>query len=198
VYTAYLYSIAVRQTDLVKTYSDAANVSAQAALRGVAVAESSIAVSKSIAKNQEEFSKIETRAYLSVGTVEEFNFTVGKHMKAKIDLMNVGKTPAYDFRSVSTIKTGTGVYRDEINSLVVPHEHGRVIGSGQVAFIEADGAIFRQQDSVAIYTGNYVLFVYGKVLYVDKFGDNHQTRYCIFFRIRDKSFMAYENWNDAN
>ena len=166
-----------------------------------AIADSSIALSKTIAATQERFAKVEVRSYVSFDGVDNHSFVVGKQMKAIVKLLNSGKTPAYNVVSRSEIKTGTGVYPHERDSLMVPREGlpgGVVLGAGQSYGVEASGKVFRPIDSIGVFSGKYLLFVHGRITYKDKFGSPHFTNYCVFYRLRDKSFINYKQWNDAD
>ena len=199
IYTYKLAQSASTQAEASKTSADAARISAEAALRGVAATEDANELSKQIAEGQERFAKIEVRAYVTVGGVQSYRTDIGHQVKVTTEIENAGKTPAYNVRSRSGIKIGTSIYESEIKYLPpVPTASGSILGAGQKITIEASGDDFRKVDSINVATGKYTLFVVGTITYKDKFGDVHHTRYCKFFRPRDKQFLDYEKWNDAN
>lgn len=179
VYTAYLYTVAVTQTGIVKTYSDAAEVSAQAALRGVAVAESSIAVSKSIAENQKQFAKIETRAYV----VFEDAFlcdtpkvgTLGPHDYLRYK--NVGKTPAYKVKAACIYDVDHSYLMNRFKEFDEPFKYmaSRTLGAEESSDVKWDFQFrqFTKEDSIGIFVSHKVMIWNFKVAYIDVFGDKH-------------------------
>ena len=168
------------------------------------MAENSINISRKVANAQEEFAKIETRAYINIKQMTKFQNKVGEPIIYDIDFINTGKTPAYKVRAASQWKTGTGVYPQEIKIIEYQVSEGieATIGGGQIqSFTFGDGEvphIFKQQDSISVFSGKYKLFVAGKIIYEDKFNSEHFTRFAFLYDYKNHAFISYKHFNDAN
>jgi hypothetical protein len=184
---------------LAKKSSDSAY---SATKHSLAISESTLAVVKNSAANTEKFSKIEVRTYLNYVGEENHSFIPGHPIKIRLNFLNSGKTPAYDIRSRSFIKTGTGIFPQEIQFLKMSNikaseNKGIVVGAGQDYFLEAT-ADWILPDSNYIYKSRYTLYVYGEILYKDKFRENHYTHFGLAYRTSINQFMFEQNFFDAD
>jgi hypothetical protein len=183
--------------DQIKRQADAADSLSVLTKHSVAVAESSIAISREtayrsnalserIATTQNQFAKIDVRAYVVFNDTFAFSRpTVNKVIKHKMWYTNVGKTPAH---GITAITFGVVDYQQDYQRMfetkfrkvtdaslkMVP---GKILGAGQSSGTWWGGNpwIFTPEDSVAIFEGGKVFIVFFKLTYFDIFGDRHFT-----------------------
>jgi hypothetical protein len=169
--------------------------------RSIAIAESSVATAKGASRTQERYAKIETRAYLCIDEVFDFAIRPGSQPAMKITILNIGKTPAYDCKFTFASKTGTGVYKTDIDKMLLDKVKGSgIIGAGQKFTISpgVNADTYSTNDSTVVFTGKYNLYIFGEFHYRDKFNEPHFTRFCLGYDPRTKGFYQYERYNEAD
>ena len=185
--------------ELAKRTADSSDINNK---RLIALNENSLDLVKNNATTTEKFAKIEVRPYLNYSGEENHSFIPGLPIKIRLNFLNNGKTPAYDIRSRTVIKIGTGISPKEIKLLEMSNikasdNKGIVVGAGQSYFIEATGS-WILPDSNYIYKSSYTLYVYGETLYRDKFRENHYTHFSLFYRPNGNIFLHYPGFFDAD
>ncbi|KAB2922143.1 MAG: hypothetical protein F9K22_12390 [Bacteroidetes bacterium] len=168
--------------------------------RSIAIAESALSISKQSVAAQEKMSKIGMRGYISTYEVLDFRFSVGEQPKVLIQIKNDGKTPAHNIVSSSIVKTGSGVYQEEIDKIKKTYTaHGITLGAGNSHSILAVNEYdWRAIDSLNVSNGRLQIYVYGKIWYRDVFGENHITTYALGFDVVKQSFFSYPYFNSSN
>ena len=200
-YTAWLYTVAVKQTDIVKTYSDAAKISAEAALKGATAAENANTLSKQMADRQERFAKIEVRPYVNIKLVNAPDLKIGDTIAIDMQWINSGRTPAYLVGVRDLLKIGTGIYQNEIKQLEKERAKEldrKTIGSNLTFTRTITMVVWTRQDSILVYSKKRSLFIAGTVFYTDKFSDVHSTSWSFRYSTAERVWRSYPLYNDAN
>ena len=166
-YTALLYTLTVRQASESSVYAD-----------------SSFALSKRVADTQEQFAKIETRAYLVVQEVNSERPVVGQPVLIHFFCSNVGKTPAYNTTLIDSVKLSRDITSDEFSNVdkVQPDSGGTVVGGGDIRFGgDVRWRVFTKRDSINLFHRGFKLYLYGNIVYKDKFGESHFTHFAFSY-----------------
>ena len=171
------------------------------AKKSLEISDSSIMISKRIALTQENFAKIETRAYLVLDSVRIKPFEANKKFVIYYYIANVGKTPANSLRyKLGTKYGGIGVYQrdfDNIKKEVFSESAHPNIGATRNLriFAQVDRQISHANMS-KILRGESKFFVFGIFSYNDVFDETHSLRFCLEFDSTVRGFIFYPNFND--
>lgn len=146
---------------------------------------------------------LENRAYLVIDNVSIKQFKVGEIILVQITIKNVGKTPAYKITEFTGANYGSmnkKIFYEGINRV-----HSKdlfILGAGQemihTATSEFSTGILYNNDFNQISNGTIGWYLYGEILYRDKFDENHFTRYCLKYDTKSKVFVIYDDYYDAD
>lgn len=164
IFTYRLYSIAVDQ-------ADSAKISAEAALKAANAADSSVVVSK-------QSMRISNRAYLFA---ESLKAKINHDHTVTIDysVKNYGNSPARKTKvtiGCSVLKTFTDTlayHASDTAEISFPIPPGKTVPYTKTVTSKISEANMKlyNMDSVHVY-------VYGEIIYIDMFGDNHHSPFC--------------------
>ncbi len=147
-------------------------------------------------------SKAESRAYVLIKQCSSFSVKMGEPIVYTIDFLNIGKSTAYNIQTAAEWTIGNGISPDDVKKLrPVRSSPNRVnIKPGQIQTVrfgtEADSQLFSNSDSLSVFGKEKNLYLFGKLIYYDRFGDYHYTRFAFRYNADDQSFLAYERYND--
>ena len=143
--------------------------------KAIEIADSSMKVSSKIAEMQEEFSKMELRAYMSLRDTIEIKFHPNERFEYKIKISNEGKTPAINVSHFSAIAIGDKISQSDYNNMATgKHKQLSNIGINEFRRINTvNDFIIPENMYNMIIQRKINLFIIGHVRYDDVFGDTH-------------------------
>src|SRR3990172_3231549 len=118
-----------------------------------------------------QYSKADLRAYLAINDLQMYPLKVGEMIRVDLIMKNVGKTPARQIVHNYTVKIGTGIYPQEIDSLLAKQipRFESVIGQGMTDNYIIEFRPFTETDQREVFVlGTKRLYCFGIFIYVDK------------------------------
>jgi hypothetical protein len=167
-------------------------------------ADIAIALSDSIAKNQNKFSRLDSRAWVAFEKVDTIRVRTGEDIKAQISLTNSGHTPAnhakylikiYLTKNITTHKIDS-IFKNISNEINLSKDEGTLFPGGKTIMPCKCGlpTPLTENQRLGIMSGEYVIYILGQFIYKDVFGGNGTTKFCIK-HIPPNLFMIVTKYN---
>jgi len=206
-------SIQIGKTNKSLDYADSTNVHTRESIelakrtadssdrnnkRLIALNENSIALVKKNLMNTEMFSRADIRAYIAIDTLDVAQFEVAKGIKIRVDIKNVGKTPASQIGAKINQKfAGTGIYEADFKGLKSFNNTISSLASGLTNDIWSGGSLFlTREDSIKIQNGEKKWHVFGIITYRDIFGNSDTTRFGVEYDHTARQFFYCGAFNE--
>ena len=145
--------------------------------------------------------KVELRAYLAVSNSKMNRYKVGDLVEFVINIINVGKTPAYKiYHSSLTYLTNNKDLGAKPFFDTAIYKNGSVdLGAGlHIGSVEYTTYKLSAQDSIDIHNGKTFFVSIGIYYYKDIFGDIHWARYSRYYAPETGTFNACQGYNDTD
>ncbi|MGJ0534149.1 hypothetical protein [Methylocystis sp.] len=184
---------------------------------GKAARASAAAATEAVRSNEiaQDIGNTQLRAYISIESACVNNFVQGQNPISDCKIKNFGQTPAYKY---SAVMSGIFVleryaqhvidyYINMIERIVtVGHENNYILGPGGEMFTRVkDVCLISEAEWGGLDTGEFNIYVFGRVQYVDAFNKN---RFMTYFMHGDRrhthsnepicQMHLYERGNNAN
>src|ERR1035438_24270 len=150
-----------------------------------------------------EASRTDQRAW--VGVIEVASppeLRQGTVLNSTVTISNQGKTPAYNViqrAGFRIIKNGDQFDPEREVAASSPQTQGIIMPSGKRELSICTLGAIGSQRADELNSGEYRLFLFGKITYDDAFGRHHQTRFCMVMEIPSPhSFSPYDDYDYAN
>lgn len=169
--------------------------------KAIEIADSSMRISKRIIELQDEYSKKELRAYVSIEQNTTLNnFAKNQVFSYRIWIKNRGKTPAMNVSHHSTTIRKKKITKVDYSNLAqMKHNQMPNIGTNEsrTATSKTHYA-FSEYYYNKIIQKEFKLHVVGHIRYYDVFGEMHSAQYCFLFDPENSTFYVtpYGNYQD--
>jgi len=187
----------------------AANRLAQAAdaanIQNVRAMEQNLAQARTALDAQIESSRLDQRAWVGIKSILSAPLEVDKPIQIGVEITNVGKTPAFEFRPVLSWRIGNRV---DINTYAVSKERRDLItAAGEPPVVLFPSQVFSttivpgkpNEDFIKqLESGTRMIYVFGELKYVDSFHRPHTTRFCSYYAASSGHFNLCDRYNYAN
>jgi hypothetical protein len=174
----------------------ASDSSTKEALR---ISDSSLAIAKKslglTSRNIEiirDNARTELRAYINFDSAYFYDLRNQQELIINMRITNVGKTPAYNVRSLMNVKIGgkPEIHESDFSSLRDTVSPTNIGGNNGYMIFSGKANIFL--DSVYISNASNFIGIYAKFFYEDIFGNQDSLRIC---RVYDRKYHAFVNCN---